>query len=244
MLSASSKPFSFHSDPFLTSHVKPVLFPELTGSSPSDSFGANVIFIDESPTLYDNQIKGTNNDDQLVGDERDNYILGKGSNDRLSGQSGFDILEGGNGNDRLLGGDDSDRLFGGQGNDTLIGGKDRDTLYGGSGDDRLRGSSGNDILLGGQGNNRLVGGEGNDDFILTTSGINTIIDFQNGLDRLGLPTGVGFAQLQINQQGADTVVRYVADPLLKILLSPIAVLQGIQSSTINAADFATVQIVA
>jgi Ca2+-binding RTX toxin-like protein len=223
MRSTLSDPSSIHSDPF------PV--------------GKDVIYIDQMPTFYENQINGTDDVEQLLGSDRSDLIYGKGGDDQIFGQGSYDSIDGGSGSDRLSGGDGNDRLYGNRGNDTLIGGSDNDRLYGGMGNDRLRGGSGNDILLGEQGSNRLVGGGGNDGFILATNGISTIVDFQDGLDRLGLPTGVGFEKLEISQQGADTLVRYVEDPLSKVMPPTIAVLKGIQSNTITAADFATVQFV-
>jgi Ca2+-binding RTX toxin-like protein len=230
--------------------------------------GVGEIHINEMPTIFETQIDGTKNPDQLMGDDRSNAIYGKGGDDQLFGQGGFDVISGGGGNDRLSGGDGRDRLLGERGNDVLIGGSDNDTLYGGDGNDRLRGGSGNDILIGGDGDNVLVGGSGADGFVLSLGkdintlmtywnnqskltlthyplweGINdTIVDFQDGLDKLGLPAGVSFENLEILQQGANTIVQYVKDPLLKIMPLPIATLKGIQADTVTAADFATVTV--
>ncbi|WP_375055367.1 retention module-containing protein [Zobellella sp. DQSA1] len=75
------------------------------------------------------------------------------------------------------------------GNNTLIGGSDNDVLLGGDGDDILIGGAGDDILIGGLGNNILTGGEGADvfRFVDAESGsVNTITDFEKGIDRLDL----------------------------------------------------------
>jgi hypothetical protein len=214
---------------------------ELDQSFSRNKSATRAIIIDESPFLVDNEINGSNKGEQLLGDDRSNAISGKGGDDQLSGLGSFDFIEGGSGNDRLSGGGDGDRLFGNQGNDTLIGGSGNDTLYGDAGNDRLRGGAGIDVLIGGSGNNRLVGGGGTDAFILSLDeAFDTVVDFQNGLDRLGLPTGVGFEKLQIVQQGADTAVRYVEDPFLRVMPPTIALLKGIQANTITAADFANV----
>jgi RTX calcium-binding nonapeptide repeat (4 copies) len=202
---------------------------------------SGAIFIDEFPTIVENQINGSKEDDLLLGDDRSNGISGKGGNDQLFGQGSFDVLDGGSGNDRLSGGDDGDRLFGNRGNDTLIGGSGDDTLYGDAGNDRLRGGAGNDVLIGGNGDNRLVGGGGGDGFVLSLGrAFDTVVDFQDGLDRLGLPTGVGFEKLEIFQQGADTAVLYVENPFSRMMPPPIALLKGVQANTITAADFANV----
>jgi hypothetical protein len=63
--------------------------------------------------------------------------------------------------------------------------------------------------------------------------------FQIGKDKLGLPDGLGFDDLIIRQQGADTIVEYTRAPL-QIANDPIALLKGVQASTITAMDFAQV----
>jgi Ca2+-binding RTX toxin-like protein len=257
---------SLHS-PFQPATLSPQPMPqESNPMKPNEGFGVEgsgieVIFINEMPTFVETQMDGTKNPDRMMGDDRSNGIYGKGGDDQLFGQGSFDMIHGGNGNDRLSGGDDNDRLYGDRGNDVLIGGGGDDLLYGGVGDDRLRGGSGNDILIGGSGNNLLVGGGGADGFVLSLNEavyypgfqdgqilkllpamrtFNTVADFQDGLDRLGLPAGVSFEQLEIVQQGADTAVQY-KDPYLKIAPLSFAILKGIQANTITAADFASVE---
>jgi glycerophosphoryl diester phosphodiesterase len=214
---------------------------EPIGSKPIPNLNPAPIVIDEMPFVFETQIDGTENTNRLVGDDRSNNILGKGGDDILFGLGGADIIDGGSGNDRIFGGSDSDRLFGNEGNDSLSGGSGNDSLYGGAGDDRLRGGVGDDVLLGGDGNNVLVGGAGNDGFVLSLGfgELDTILDFQIGKDKLGLPDGLDFDDLIIRQQGADTLVEYTRAPL-RIANDPIALLKGVQADTITAMDFAQV----
>jgi Ca2+-binding RTX toxin-like protein len=77
-------------------------------------------------------------------------------------------------------------LIGTQGNETLTGGSGNDKLLGKQGNDTLVGNSGDDILIGGLGNDILTGGAGADRFFrwYSTTGIDTITDFQVGEDTL------------------------------------------------------------
>jgi Ca2+-binding RTX toxin-like protein len=154
------------------------------------------------------------------------------------------MINGGGGSDRLFGEEGSDRLFGEEGNDIIAGGGDADLLYGGAGKDRLRGGIGDDILVGGSGKNSLTGGAGADGFMLSRSFnvLDTITDFQDGIDLLGLPDGTCLSQLVIQQKGADTLVSYSYAPF-KMIDDPIALLKGVQANTITIADFAKQQIV-
>ncbi len=118
----------------------------------------------------------------------------------IGGSAGGRVLEGGYGANTLTGGDGDDTLWGRKGNDTLAGGKGADTLGGGKG---------KDILIGGSGDDTLTGGRGTDTFVFAAGdGTDTITDFGTG-DRIRLD-GVsgGFAGLIIEQNGADTVIRY------------------------------------
>jgi Ca2+-binding RTX toxin-like protein len=117
---------------------------------------------------------GTPNDDNWTGGEGDDTLNGFNSQDILQGLAGDDLLDGGDGDDRLFGGEDND------------------TLLGGSGQDRLFGEAGDDLLDGGAGDNILNGGLDSDIFIVSTEGKNTIVDFEDGQDRLKLVGGLTF----------------------------------------------------
>jgi len=144
--------------------------------------------------------------DTLIGNALNNTLRGLGANDDISGNAGHDWINGNQGNDTLTGGIGSDTLRGGQdqdtltgnqgwdfangnkGNDTVAGENGNDTLHGGQNEDILQGGDGNDLLFGDLGHDTLTGGSGADSFIFNalTSGIDTITDFQPGIDTLEL----------------------------------------------------------
>jgi Ca2+-binding RTX toxin-like protein len=133
----------------------------------------------------------------------------------------------------LRGTNQKDRLEGKSGNDRLLGLKGNDVLVGSGGQDKLFGGDGQDKLFGGVGADRLIGGNGRDIFALEKgNGRDIIQDFQQQNDRLGLTQGVRFGQLGISQQGQNTLIRIGNDPL--------ALLIGVRSDQITAADFTRV----
>jgi Ca2+-binding RTX toxin-like protein len=78
------------------------------------------------------------------------------------------------------------------GNDLLFGGNGADFLSGNLGNDTIYGEDGNDILTGGSGDDWLFGGDGADSFTFQSNrpfqaddfGLDTIGDFQAGVDKL------------------------------------------------------------
>ncbi len=137
------------------------------------------------------------------------------------------------------GGNGADTLEGGLGNDRLWGGNGQDTLLGLAGDDRLFGGNGQDLLTGGNGQDTLQGGNGKDTFVLAASeGTDTILDFGNGPDLLGLASGLSFERLEITQGTGDNANNtWISDANSDELL---AILNGTQSNTITSADFTTI----
>jgi large repetitive protein len=97
----------------------------------------------------------------------------------------------------------------------------------------LGGGKGNDRFFGGNGNDKLLGNEGKDTFaIQLASGKDTIVDFQDGIDRLGLSKGLTFNKLTIADNTNDTGT-FIKDNNNHVL----AVLVGVDSSLITQADF-------
>lgn len=192
---------------------------------------------------------GTSNNDVLLGTACDDTLKGLNAQDFLDGLAGDDVLDGGDGDDTIYGGDGRDKIWGGSAQDLIDGGDGKDTIDGGDGDDRIWGGKDNDILTGGQGQDKLYGGDGKDTlnggtgdnlltggadkdyFVVSPEGKNTIADFQDGQDRLLLGGGLTFDALNIFQQGSDTVITTLNN-------QPLAFLSGINSSLINANDFA------
>lgn len=108
----------------------------------------------------------------------------------------------------------------------------------GGGNDTFNGGSGSDRVFGGKGNDVLTGSEGNDIFVIAKkTGTDTLADFTDGEDLLGL-LSISFEQLTITQ-GTGTNQN---DTLISLNSSAeiLAILQNVQSSSIDAADFMTV----
>ena len=122
----------------------------------------------------------------------------------LRGGGGTDVLDGGAGIDTA---DYSDKtasvvvtLNGATAASVTVGGVAEDTvrnienLIGGSGSDVLTGDSLANRLEGGAGNDLLKGGAGADTFVfntaLPTSGMDTILDFAPGIDRIALDDAI------------------------------------------------------
>ena len=203
--------------------------------------GNDLLFADSG----NDTLRGGNGDDILDGGVGNDSLLGGANNDTLYGDVGDDILNGEAGDDLLYGEEGSDRLFGSDGKDQLSGDQGRDLLYGGNGNDvlfgnedndSLFGDAGDDLLFGGKGNDLLQGGLGNDTFsIFLGEGFDTIQDFQDGFDKIGLG-GLQFSQLTISQVGANAFIRNTSNG--EFLFN----LQNISSSLITSVDFVTVTV--
>lgn len=170
---------------------------------------------------------GTNGDDSLTG--------GNG-NDNLYGNEGQNILMGKGGNDQLFGGNQSDIAFGGEGDDTLYSNEGRDVLSGGAGNDTLFAGGDDDVLMGATGDDILHGNHGNDLFVFGHGdGTDTIVDFQIGIDKIGLIEGeLIYANLSIHQEGLDTVLGVSSSS------DPLAVLKYTNASGLGADSFVIV----
>jgi len=163
-------------------------------------------------------INGTVLDDTLVGTSDADSIFGSNGNDSLNGLGGNDVLDGGNGQDTLQGGD---------GNDTLLGGNGNDHLYA---------SKGQDNLTGGKGDNVFVIGTNTGSSTLASADL--ITDFGTGNHLIELTKGLSFEDLNVSQgTGASASDTIITDKVTSQLL---AVLQGVNSSTIDNSDFISV----
>ena len=129
-----------------------------------------------------------------------------GENNTVFAAEGDDLI------DFSLGGGNN-QVFGEEGNDTFILGVN-DVVVGGVGIDRFFTGSG--------GNNILTGGEDIDEFWIATAEIsdaaNTITDFEIGIDVLGIASlGIGFDNLDITQDGDNTLVSFESNNLAILL---------------------------
>lgn len=106
------------------------------------------------------------------------------------------------------------------------------TLLGASGSETLSGNASNDTLDGGGGADILIGGADADVFVLRTGdGADTISDFQDTVDLLGLAGGLVIADLNIDDGGGgDTTISITATGEV------LAVLAGVSDSFVTEAD--------
>lgn len=89
-------------------------------------------------------------------------------------------------------------LSGGAGADAISGTGLDDMILGAGGDDVLSGKAGNDVLVDGAGSDLLTGGAGQDLFIFQADGeIDTITDFERGVDQLDLSFWPGLYSLNL-----------------------------------------------
>uniref|UniRef100_UPI004047BD10 calcium-binding protein n=1 Tax=Polynucleobacter sp. TaxID=2029855 RepID=UPI004047BD10 len=209
--------------------------PGESGGWDNDIYGA--VTIDMSSlgvaTNFQN-IVGSASADTITGDSQNNVLIGNSGNDTIDGGSGADVLYG-DANES----DTSGSVYGL--NSYWSSSQGDDILRGGLGNDQLFGSGGNDLLDGGQGADMLSGGAGIDTFVLRTgdggsslADADTITDFTDGTDVLGLADGLRFTDLVISQgtesSVANTVIRAISGEYL-------AVLNSVQASNITYRDF-------
>jgi len=139
---------------------------------------------------------------------------------------GANVLNGGGGSDTLISRisasvpDGADivaagALYGEGGSDTLIAyggyssapGSFANVLDGGLGADILIGSENADQMIGGAGNDEMTGNEGADSFVFgMNSGMDTITDFELGVDSFDLQDGQSISGLDAS--GPDTLVTF------------------------------------
>ncbi|MEM7061659.1 MAG: TIGR03118 family protein [Cyanobacteria bacterium P01_B01_bin.77] len=184
----------------------------------------------------------------LVGDDADDTLDAGGGDDTVAGGLGNDVITGGGGDDVLRGDANSrapqngaggnDIIFGGDGNDRIGGKAGNDILSGDAGDDLIWGDAGDDILMGVTGNDILVGdnfsgGSGSDLFVFGNGdGTDTILDFEVGIDRIGLVEGeLVFADLSLTQDGNNTLLGVTSTG------ETLAVLNNVQASALTEGSF-------
>ena len=170
---------------------------------------------------------------------------------------GFEVFEGNDGNDtvrilnaatfttslRFFGGGGNDFFKTGAGNDYQDGGTGNDTMNAGAGNDEIKGKGGNDFMLGlagddtidfGTGNDVGTGGADADTFVFATGyQRDRINDFTKSdgdkIDLKGVTTVSSFSDLNIAQNGANTVINFGSGDVLT--------LRDVTASTLDAGDF-------
>ncbi|NEP86762.1 MAG: calcium-binding protein [Okeania sp. SIO2C2] len=134
-----------------------------------------------------------------------------------------------NDDDDLIGTSENSFIYGNKGDHTVQGLDGNDLLFGGKGDDTVDGGNGVDIIGGHRGDDILIGGPGGDRFDFGLGhGDNIIVDFEDGIDIIGLQGGLSVEQLTISQIGNDT---RISTNQLSITL------QGVEESVISIDDF-------
>ncbi|MEM8545648.1 MAG: hypothetical protein AAGF66_16835, partial [Cyanobacteria bacterium P01_H01_bin.119] len=200
----------------------------------------------QSPADNAEPLLGQSGNDELIGGAAPDLIAGELGDDVISGLGGDDVLRGDR-NSRFHGGIEGgdDLIFGGDGRDRIGGKGGNDTIFGEAGDDQIWGDAGDDIIRGGEGNDYLVGdnfsgNRGRDTFVLADGeGTDTIRDFRNGEDLIGLADKLTYAVLKITQgtgtESNDTVITNDETG------EKLAILKNVDSSTITSDDFITVE---
>ena len=162
-------------------------------------------------------IIGSSTAETIQGDGNNNILVGDGDNSTISSSPvGSDTIHGYGGDDILVAGSNGSsdhwnmaRIMAGglsnyissmnsgdnTGNDLLYGGAGTDTLIGSLGDNTLDGGTGADTIYTGNGSNTIVlrVGDGGS----TLAAADTITDFTDGSDVLGLDDDLLYSQLTI-----------------------------------------------
>ena len=207
---------------------------KLDGGAGTDTLSFGVSGYGEAGATLTLTHRGATNFENLEGTAASETINGDNNANVLAGGDGADTINGNGGNDTLYGrgsgsSDDSANniLNGGAGNDTLITGNGQDTLDGGTGADTITSGSGADTIV-------LRVGDGGS----TLAAADTITDFTDGTDKLGMDDNLLFSELTVAQgtgsNSNDTVISKGSEYL--------AILTGIDASIITEADFTPVDI--
>ena len=105
-------------------------------------------------------------------------------------------------------------IIGTEAADFLVGTEDGDIILGLGGGDFLYGLNGNDVLDGGIGNDRLNGGGGADEYVFAPgTGRDTVVGFEDGLDKILLDGGLTFADVTIGSSSIYLTVTAGADEM-------------------------------
>jgi glycerophosphoryl diester phosphodiesterase len=198
----------------------------VTGSANADILIGGIDF----DAIRDIVFTGAGNDEVDVP-----FAGSRAGDNRIATGSGADTVFVGNG----------DRTFGGSGNDTLdateatgyrlSGGAGNDTFYLGANGRALGGDGDDKFFVQEGGNNIISGGAGADQFWIVNGDLptaaNTILDFSMGTDVLGIAgQGAGFGFDDLTLSGNSVAIG----------ATTVAILNGVNTATLTAANFAFV----
>jgi D-alanyl-D-alanine carboxypeptidase len=220
--------------------INQTLFGEANNITPEallDSFDSN--FVDG---LID-AIDGVDNKSDLVTLVKNENILAELDYDAVDEEKFFELIDSPDNQDEFnhlldflrfgaIVGKESDAIAGNEADNTLAGEDRNDTLTGGLGNDLIFAQGGDDLIFGEGGDDTILGGLGNDVFVFKQNqGTDTIFDFNVSDDLIDI-SGLGdatFADIEIAQQGKDTVIAFDG--------SDIAILLSVNAESLNADNF-------
>jgi Ca2+-binding RTX toxin-like protein len=175
----------------------------------------------------DGKITGGYGDDEIaVTMNKGNFFINMKGDEPISNtpQDGNDVIT-------LLGEYGNSVVDLGGGDDIFNGGTGHDNVSGKNGNDTITGQDGSDRLAGEQGFDILTGGAGNDTFVLAVdTGTDTIADFTDNQDLIGLSNGLTFNDLTFS---SSNIIVTSSNEIL-------ATLSGIDTATLTSADFVTI----
>ncbi|MEM8830370.1 MAG: serine hydrolase [Cyanobacteria bacterium P01_G01_bin.19] len=155
----------------------------------------------------------------------------------IFGSLDADIIEVNESNELIFAGDANDivDLSTGEGNNRVYAGNGDDTLILGESDRILAGDGSDRIFVTNGGNNTITGGAGTDQFWIASAEIpqeaNIITDFTVGEDVMGIAgLGVGFVDVSMTDLEGDVLIAARG--------SDLAILQGVDETSLTADDFA------
>ncbi|MCU0546964.1 MAG: DUF4347 domain-containing protein [Oscillatoriaceae cyanobacterium Prado104] len=185
----------------------------LDGGESSDSLGGGVGNDTLRGGTDDDLLRGEDGDDLMYGDDGSEIMCGDAGNDTIYGDRADDrgVAVGAQGQQDCISGDVGDDLiYGNEGQDSLNGDDGSDSLYGGKDNDILNGGAGDDWLFGDGGEDTLIGGTGGDLFVLgSSSGSDTVLNFEVGTDKFVLTGGLSFEALRLTSTFNGTVQQTV-----------------------------------
>ena len=189
---------------------------KLDGGSGTDtlSFGESA----NAPSSLSLTTAGATNFENLTGTNSAETLNGDANANILIGESGADTLNGNGGNDTLWANSSQTSSSGCASNTDSD-----DILYGGAGNDILNASAGDNTLDGGTGADTICSGNGSDVIVIRSgdggssiSDADTLSDFSDGVDAIGLDSSLGFSDLTIAASGSDTVISAGSEYLMKL----------------------------